>query len=74
MLLFFGLYWRRATREGALGSMIAVSLMTPAPSEKLLDDTMTGLYIRREEIAAGRPQGRAAKDAIKASNKLSDKI
>ena len=82
--LFGGLYWRRATREGALASMIigligvsavsyaqyvkliaplpvhpslagfvlsvaaliVVSLLTKKPSEKILDETMTGLYIR----------------------------
>jgi len=82
--LFGGLYWRRATREGALASMIIgligvsavsyaqyvkliaplpvhpslagfvlsvaalifVSLLTKKPSEKILDETMTGLYIR----------------------------
>jgi sodium/proline symporter len=80
--LFAGLYWRRATREGALASMIlglvgvcyfsyyakyiapmpvhpsifgfmvsiaalvVVSLLTKKPSKKILDETMTGLYIR----------------------------
>lgn len=80
--LFAGLYWRRATREGALFSMglglvgaivagyygkfmaplpvhfsmygfllsiaamVVVSLLTARPSEDVLDDTMTGLYIR----------------------------
>ncbi len=80
--LFAGLYWRRATREGALASMIVglvavlafsyyskfmsplpmhpgiygfalsalamivVSLATKKPSEKLLDETKTGMFIR----------------------------
>jgi SSS family solute:Na+ symporter len=80
--LFAGLYWRRATREGALASMIVgliavsaisyygkymtvlpmhpsmyafvlsvatmiiVSLLTKKPSEKILDETMTGFYIK----------------------------
>ncbi len=80
--LFAGLFWRRATREGALASMgvglagalafsyyarfiapmpmhpsiygfvlsiaamIVVSLATKKPSEKLLDETSTGMYIR----------------------------
>ncbi len=80
--LFAGLYWRRATREGALASMIVglvgalafsyyarfiapmpmhpsiygfalsvaamilVSLVTKKPSEKVLDETSTGMYIR----------------------------
>jgi SSS family transporter len=80
--LFGGLYWRRATREGALASMIVgliavsyfsyyakfiapmpmhpsiygfvasilamviVSLMTKKPSESILDETMTGLFIQ----------------------------
>lgn len=80
--LFAGLYWRRATREGALASMIVglvgalafsyyarfiapmpmhpsmygfvlsvaamilVSLVTEKPSEKVLDETSTGMYIR----------------------------
>ncbi len=80
--LFAGLYWRRATREGALASMILglvgvsafsyyakyvsslpmhpsmygflisvaalviVSLLTKKPSEKVLDETQTGLFIR----------------------------
>jgi SSS family solute:Na+ symporter len=101
--LFAGLYWRRATREGALASMIvglicvsffsyytkyvtplpmhpsiygfvasiaamvAVSLMTPAPSEKILDETMTGMYIRKRGTAEGRSKSRAHKDAVKAS-------
>ena len=83
--LFGGLYWRRATREGALASMIVglvsvsyfsyyakfiaplpmhpsiygfvasvaalvlVSLMTNKPSEKILDETMTGLYIKAKQ-------------------------
>ncbi|MBN1236407.1 MAG: sodium:solute symporter family protein [Methanotrichaceae archaeon] len=81
--LFAGLYWRRATREGALASMIVglvgvfafsyyakfitplpmhpsiyglvlsvavmivVSLATKKPSEKLLDETNTGMFIRQ---------------------------
>jgi SSS family solute:Na+ symporter len=101
--LFAGLYWRRATREGALASMIvgligvsifsyyskyvtplpmhpsiygfvasiavmvAVSLMTPAPSEKILDETMTGMYIRRKDAPAGSSKSRAYKDVVKAS-------
>lgn len=80
--LFAGLYWRRATREGALASMLVglagvsiasyyakyiapmpvhpsiyglivsiaalviVSLMTKKPDEKILDETMTGLYLK----------------------------
>ena len=80
--LLGGLYWRRATREGALASMlvglisvscisyygkyyatlpmhpsmyafilsvatlIIVSLLTKKPSKKILDETMTGFYIR----------------------------
>jgi len=81
--LLAGLYWRRATREGALAamglglvgalvfggisyfkilalplhfsfyafaiavvSMVVVSLATPRPSEKVLDETMTGWYIQ----------------------------
>jgi SSS family solute:Na+ symporter len=83
--LLAGLYWRRATRQGALAAMslglvtslffgglsyfkinlvpmpvhfsfyafiisviamIAVSLATPPHSDKLLDETMTGWYIR----------------------------
>ncbi len=80
--LFAGLYWRRATREGALASMIVglagalafsyyarfiapmpmhpsiygfalsvaamilVSLVTEKPSEKVLNETSTGMYIR----------------------------
>lgn len=83
--LFAGLYWRRATREGALASMIVglvavsafsyyakfvsslpmhpsiygfaisvatlivVSLLTKKTPEKILDETMTGLYIRKRE-------------------------
>jgi sodium/proline symporter len=83
--LFGGLYWRRATREGALASMIVglgaviyfsyyakyiapmpmhpsiygfaasvaamvlVSLMTKKPSEKILDETLTGLYIKAKQ-------------------------
>ena len=85
--LLAGLYWRRATRQGALAAMslglvtslffgalsyfkinlvpmpvhfsfyafvisviamIAVSLATPPHSDKLLDETMTGWYIRTE--------------------------
>jgi sodium/proline symporter len=82
--LFAGLYWRRATREGAIFSMslglvgagvagywyqfvhplpvhfslygfvlsvvamVVVSLATSKPSDEVLDDTMTGLYIRRK--------------------------
>jgi sodium/proline symporter len=85
--LFAGLYWRRATREGALASMIlglvgvfafsyyakfiapmpmhpsiygfaislaamiVVSLMTKKPSEKLLDETSTGMFIRDRKKA-----------------------
>jgi SSS family solute:Na+ symporter len=85
--LFAGLYWRRATREGALASMIVglvgvfafsyyakfispmpmhpsiygfalslaamivVSLMTKKPSEKLLDETATGMFIRDRKKA-----------------------
>ena len=85
--LFAGLYWRRATREGALASMIiglvgvfafsyyakfiapmpmhpsiygfalslaamiVVSLMTEKPSEKLLDETSTGMFIRDRKKA-----------------------
>jgi SSS family solute:Na+ symporter len=82
--LLAGLYWRRATREGALASMalgligsigfgaisyfklgklpmhfsfyafvisilamIIVSYMTKPTSEKVLDETMTGWYIRK---------------------------
>lgn len=81
--LFAGLYWRRATREGALASMIVglvgvsifsyyakfispmpmhpsiygfalsiaamivVSLLTRKPSEKILSETNTGMYIRK---------------------------
>lgn len=83
--LLAGLYWRRATRQGALAAMalglatslffgglsyfkislipmpvhfsfyafiisvvamIAISLATPPHSEKLLDETMIGRYIR----------------------------
>ena len=84
--LFAGLYWRRATREGALASMIVglvgisiisyaqftkvialpmhpsmygfilsvaamilVSLMTKKPSEKVLDETQTGMFIRESK-------------------------
>jgi sodium/proline symporter len=101
--LVAGLYWRRATREGALASMIvgligvsffsyytkyvtplpmhpsiygfvasiavmvAVSLMTPAPSERVLDETMTGMYIRRKDVRAGSSKSRAYKDVVKAS-------
>jgi len=87
--LLGGLYWRRATREGAIASMIfglvgvtfvsymvrfggwqlpmhpsmygfllsvvgliVVSLATPKPSEKILEDTMTGMYIRRHEASS----------------------
>jgi len=82
--LFGGLYWRRATREGALASMIiglvgvlgfsyyskyfsslpmhpsiygfvlsvaalvAVSLITKKPSEQILDETNTGMFIRNK--------------------------
>jgi len=82
--LFAGLYWRRATREGAIFSMslslvgagfagywhqfvhplpvhfslygfvisvlgiVIVSLMMSKPSDKVLDETMTGFYIRRK--------------------------
>ncbi|HNX09108.1 MAG TPA: sodium:solute symporter family protein, partial [Methanothrix sp.] len=86
--LFAGLYWRRATREGALASMIVglvgisvisyaqytkmislpmhpsmygfllsvaamilVSLLTKKPSEKVLDETNTGLFIRKGKKA-----------------------
>jgi len=85
--LFAGLYWRRATREGALASMIlglvgvfafsyyakfvapmpmhpsiygfaisvaamiVVSLMTKKPTEKLLDETSTGMFIRDRKKA-----------------------
>jgi SSS family solute:Na+ symporter len=85
--LFAGLYWRRATREGALASMILglvgvfafsyyakfiapmpmhpsiygfaisvaamiiVSLATKKPSEKLLDETSTGMFIRDRKKA-----------------------
>jgi len=81
--LLAGLYWRRATREGAIFSMglglvgaiaagwyhqfvsplpvhfsmygfvasivamVVVSLATSKPSEEILDETMTGPYIRR---------------------------
>jgi SSS family solute:Na+ symporter len=81
--LLAGLYWRRATKEGAIASMllgligvgafsyyvrfmggvlpmhpsmygfaisvaamIIVSLMTKKPSDKVLDETLTGLYIK----------------------------
>ncbi len=82
--LFAGLYWRRATREGAIASMIVglvgisiisyaqytkviealpmhpsmygfilsvaamilVSLVTKKPSDKVLDETKTGMFIR----------------------------
>ncbi|MDD4579776.1 MAG: sodium:solute symporter family protein, partial [Methanothrix sp.] len=84
--LFAGLYWRRATREGALASMIVglvgisiisyaqytkvialpmhpsmygfilslaamilVSLATKKPSEKVLDETKTGMFIRERK-------------------------
>jgi SSS family solute:Na+ symporter len=84
--LFAGLYWRRATREGALASMIVglvgisiisyaqytkvialpmhpsmygfilsvaamilVSLITKKPSEKVLDETKTGMFIREKK-------------------------
>jgi SSS family solute:Na+ symporter len=85
--LFAGLYWRRATREGALASMIVglvgvsivsyaqytkviaalpmhpsmygfllsvaamilVSLVTKKPSEKVLDETKTGMFIRERK-------------------------
>jgi len=83
--LLAGLYWRRATREGAIsamvlgliaagfagywhqfvqplpvhfslfgfvlsiGAIVIVSLATSKPSEKVLDETMTGLYIRKRE-------------------------
>lgn len=86
--LFAGLYWRRATREGALASMVVglvgtfafsyyakyvaampmhpsmygfvlsvaamilVSLVTAEPSERLLDETRTGMYIRSAEERA----------------------
>jgi len=82
MPLLAGLYWRRATREGAIFSMglgligagvagyyhqfiqplpihfsmygfvisvlamIVVSLVTAKPDEKILDETLTGLYIK----------------------------
>lgn len=82
--LFAGLYWRRATREGAIFSMslglvgagfagywhqfvhplpvhfsmygfvisvlgiVIVSLVTSKPSNEVLDETMTGFYIRRK--------------------------
>lgn len=85
---FAGLYWRRATREGALASMIVglvgalafsyyarfvapmpmhpsiygfalsvaamilVSLVTEKPSEKVLDETSTGMYIRVKDRKA----------------------
>jgi len=81
--LLAGLYWRRATREGAIfsmvlgllaagfagywhqfvqplpvhfslfgfvlsiGAIVVVSLATSKPSEKVLDETMTGFYIRK---------------------------
>ena len=82
--LFAGLYWRRATREGAIASMIVglvgisiisysqftgaislpmhpsmygfvlsvaamviVSLVTKKPPEKVLDETQTGMFIRK---------------------------
>lgn len=84
--LFAGLYWRRATREGALASMIVglagvlafsyyarfiapmpmhpsiygfvlsiaamilVSLATRRPSEKVLDETSTGMFIRDRKV------------------------
>ncbi len=84
--LFAGLYWRRATREGALASMIVglvgisiisyaqytkvialpmhpsmygfilsvaamilVSLVTKKPSERVLDETKTGMFIREKK-------------------------
>ena len=85
--LFAGLYWRRATREGALASMIVglvgvsivsyaqytkviaalpmhpsmygfilsvaamilVSLATKKPSDKVLDETKTGMFIRERK-------------------------
>jgi sodium/proline symporter len=86
--LFAGLYWRRATREGALASMIVglvgvfafsyyakfvapmpmhpsiygfalsvaamilVSLATKRPSEKVLNETNTGMYIRDRSAKA----------------------
>jgi len=82
--LFAGLYWRRATREGAIFAMglgllsagfagywhqfvhplpvyfslygfavsilamVVVSLLTSKPSDEVLENTMTGLYIRRK--------------------------
>jgi SSS family solute:Na+ symporter len=83
--LLAGLYWRRATREGAFASMalglgaslvfggisyfklaslpmhfsfyafviaiismIVVSFMTKPTSEKVLDETLTGFYIRQK--------------------------
>ncbi len=82
--LFAGLYWRRATREGALASMViglvgvicfsyyakyvsalpmhpsiygfalsvaalvVISLLTRRPSEQILDETNTGMFIRNK--------------------------
>ncbi|MDM7939804.1 MAG: sodium:solute symporter family protein [Methanothrix sp.] len=84
--LFAGLYWRRATREGAIASMVVglvgvlafsyyakyiaampmhpsiygfalsvlamifVSLITKKPSEKVLEETNTGMYIRKFKL------------------------
>jgi SSS family solute:Na+ symporter len=31
----------------SVAALILVSLLTKAPSEKILDETMTGMYIRR---------------------------
>ncbi len=51
----------------SIAVMVAVSLMTLAPSEKILDETMTEMYIRRKDARAGSPKSRAYKDVVKAS-------
>lgn len=96
--LFAGLYWRRATREGALASMIVglasvsiasyyakyiapmpvhpsiygliaavaaliiVSLMTKKPDERILDETMTGMYLRPRSCET--PTKKALKEIV----------
>ncbi|HWQ19836.1 MAG TPA: sodium:solute symporter family protein [Methanotrichaceae archaeon] len=99
--LLAGLYWRRATREGALASMIlglvcvtgfsyyarymgslpmhpsiygfavaviamvVVSLITKKTPDKILDETMTGMYIRDRKADAASQREKVLEKTMK---------